>query len=221
MPGYYVEKLAAERLKQCYDLAPERIRRYLEAEIRFVLDRLDEGALVLELGCGYGRVLQRLGEKCRVAAGIDTSAASLQMARELLPDAGRFPLFEMNASALGFRSGRFDAVVCIQNGLAAFNVDRHRVMAEAVRVARSGGTVLFSSYAERFWEERLAWFEDQAEQGLLGEIDREATGDGVIVCRDGFRAGSVSEAEFAAMTAGMSSSIIEVDGSSLFCEIVK
>ncbi len=28
----------------------------------------------------------------------------------------------------------------------------------------------------------------QTEHGLLGEIDEEATGDGVIVCRDGSRA---------------------------------
>jgi hypothetical protein len=37
MPGYYTDKLAAERLHACYDLAPPRIKAYLEAEIEFVL----------------------------------------------------------------------------------------------------------------------------------------------------------------------------------------
>jgi len=37
MPGYYIERLAAERLRACYDLAPPRTKAYLEAEIEFVL----------------------------------------------------------------------------------------------------------------------------------------------------------------------------------------
>jgi hypothetical protein len=37
MPGYYTKRLAAERLRACYDLAPPRTKAYLEAEIEFVL----------------------------------------------------------------------------------------------------------------------------------------------------------------------------------------
>jgi hypothetical protein len=37
VPGYYSERLAAERLRACYDLAPPRTSAYLEAEIEFVL----------------------------------------------------------------------------------------------------------------------------------------------------------------------------------------
>jgi hypothetical protein len=40
MEGYYARGLAGERLRRCYELAPDRVRRYLEAEIRFVLSRL-------------------------------------------------------------------------------------------------------------------------------------------------------------------------------------
>ena len=69
-------------------------------------------------------------------------------------------------------------------------------MAEALRVTRSGGNILFSSYAEQFWTERLNWFRQQADQGLLGEIDEKATGNGVIVCKDGFKANTVRPEEF-------------------------
>jgi hypothetical protein len=31
MQNYYAENLAAERLRTCYDLAPPRVRAYLEA----------------------------------------------------------------------------------------------------------------------------------------------------------------------------------------------
>jgi hypothetical protein len=39
LAGYYTERLAAERLRACYDLAPPRTKAYLEAEIEFVLAR--------------------------------------------------------------------------------------------------------------------------------------------------------------------------------------
>ena len=81
--------------------------------------------------------------------------------------------------------------------------------------------VLFSSYSHRFWVERLKWFEIQAKEGLIGEIDYHATGNGVIVCKDGFRATTVDAGRFRSLAAalGLVPNIIEVDGSSLFCEL--
>jgi len=55
MSSYYTEKLAAERLRACYDLAPPRTKAYLEAEIQFVLQKMFPSMVVLELGCGYGQ----------------------------------------------------------------------------------------------------------------------------------------------------------------------
>jgi len=178
---------------------------------------------VLELGCGYGRVLQKLLPKAQNVVGIDTSRESLLLAQRILEGNAPCHLLEMDAAALGFREGSFDVVVCIQNGISAFKADQRQLIAEAVRVARRGGTALFSSYAEKFWEERLKWFRRQAEYGLVGEIDEDASGDGVIVCKDGFRATTVGPADFVSLTTrpGITPQIHEVDGSSIFCEIKK
>jgi 2-polyprenyl-6-hydroxyphenyl methylase/3-demethylubiquinone-9 3-methyltransferase len=222
MPGYYAEKLAAERLRSCYDLAPPRVKTYLAAETAFVLECVSSSMLVLELGCGYGRVLERLVPRAGTVVGIDTSLPSLLMARNYLGQAPSCHLAAMDAASMGFADRVFDLTACIQNGLSAFHVSQPRLVAEAVRVTRSGGRVLFSSYASGFWEERLRWFELQAAAGLIGEIDDAATGNGVIVCKDGFRATTVSPERFRGLAegAGLVPRIFEVDGSSLFCEMI-
>ena len=88
-------------------------------------------------------------------------------------------------------------------------------------MTRSGSRVLFSTYSRRFWEPRLDWFRAQAAAGLLGGIDEDATGDGVIVCTDGFRAGTVSPEAFLSLVSGLglAATVTEVDASSLFCDI--
>jgi len=222
MPGYYTERLAADRLRACYDLAPPRIKAYLDAEIEFVLSRTAPSMLALELGCGYGRVLQRLLPTVRVAVGIDTSLSSLRMALEYL---GRKPsvcLACMDSVQMGLRDRTFDLTICIQNGICAFAVDQQQLFREAIRVTRSGGLVMFSSYTPQFWQHRLEWFEIQSTHHLIGEIDYQATGNGMIVCKDGFRATTADRAtlEKLAASLGVTPRITEVDGSSLFCELV-
>ncbi len=221
MVDYYSGSLSAERLELCYEVAPPRVRRYLTAEIERVAMTIDPGAAVLELGCGYGRVLAELIGRAAKVVGIDTSAESLELARTRLGDCGECSVLEMDATELEFPDGSFDVVICIQNGISAFGVDRLRLFREAIRVTRAGGRVLFSSYAAKFWGHRLEWFRIQAEHGLIGPIDEEATGDGVIVCEDGFRATTVGGEEFAALAkeCGLVPVITEVDGSSLFCEL--
>ncbi len=221
MPSYYTERLAAERLRACYDLAPPRTRAYLDAETDFVLTRTTPSMVVLELGCGYGRVLKRLLPEVQVACGIDTSLPSLRMVLEYVGRKPSLRLACMDAIRMGFRDRLFDLTICIQNGICAFAVDQRQLFREALRVTRSGGLVLSSSYSARFWEERLKWFEIQSAHHLIGEIDYQATGKGVIACKDGFRVTTADEATFERLAADLRvmPRITEVDGSSLFCEI--
>ena len=127
----------------------------------------------------------------------------------------------MNAVQTAFKSNCFDITVCIQNGISAFRVNQRSLMLEAIRITRPGGSVLFSSYADIFWPYRLDWFRAQAECGLLGEIDETATGNGVIVCKDGFRATTVGPEDFRSLAdeVGMQATITTVDDSSVFCDI--
>ncbi len=221
MSSYYKDKLSAKRLRQCYEIAPLRVQQYLEAEVNHVLQKIHPGDKILELGCGYGRILGRLAQKTGLVIGIDTSPASLFLGQKMLRDMSNCLLLNMNAVQLAFGDRVFDRVVCIQNGISAFHVNHKDLIRESIRVTKPGGTVLFSSYSDKFWDVRLEWFYLQADAGLLGKIDSKKTGNGVIVCKDGFKGTAVRPHQFLSLTAefNVDTKIVEVDESSLFCEI--
>jgi 2-polyprenyl-6-hydroxyphenyl methylase/3-demethylubiquinone-9 3-methyltransferase len=220
---YYDRHLAADRLMQAYEIAPPRVRQYLHAEVDHVLGRIATGHTVLELGCGYGRILASLADKAALVVGIDTSLPSLMLASSGLTGASNCVLACMDASDLALGDARFDCVVCIQNGISAFHVDRRLLLEESLRVTKAGGTVLFSTYSMKFWDARLDWFRRQAGAGLLGKIDSDRTRNGTIVCEDGFTATTVCPEEFIGLTEGLDvkARIVEVDESSVFLEMVK
>jgi len=214
--NYYANQLNAEKLRKVYALAGPRVRQYLQAEIDLLAAMAGSGDQVLELGCGYGRVLSRVGGH---GVGVDLSLDSLELARSTHPDLG-FAL--MDAARLGFGDMCFDLVFGVQNFISICRVPPAELLREALRVTRPGGRVVLASYAAGFWPHRLAWFQRQAEAGLIGPIDKAATGDGVIVGRDGFRATRFGRDAFAALAAAVDcrAKVYEVDASSLFFEVV-
>jgi len=222
MTNYYSNLLNSNQLRKCYEIAPLRVQQFLEAEISFVLSKISTHDMVLDLGCGYGRVSIRLLEKVKKVVGIDISKDNVQLAKEMVGNREQVEFYVMDAIDLKFNDHSFDTVICVQNGISAFNVDPLKLIEESIRVTRKGGTVLFSSYSEKFWNERLTWFQIQSEHGLIGEIDYQQTKNGVIVCKDGFKAVTYSEQEFLELSSNFNvkTTIFEIDNSSVFCEMV-
>lgn len=220
MPDYYSNKLNAGKLLSCYEVAQPRIQQFLEAEIEYVLSKIKHDDHVLDLGCGYGRVAVRLAKISKHITGIDISDENINLAKELYGKKEGLQFFEMDAIDLAFQDEAFDVTICIQNGISAFRVDPFLLIYETLRVTKKGGLIIFSSYSEKIWDERLRWFELQAENGLIGEIDYEQTGDGIISCKDGFKAVTYSENDFINLLSGFGivPEIREIDSSSLFCE---
>lgn len=193
--NYYSENLHASKLQKCYEIAPERIRRLLKEEIDFILQKISVDDVVLELGCGYGRVSVKLAERAKEVIGIDISPDNIELAKNLY-EIDKLQFCVMNAVKLDFPSNMFDKTICVQNGISSFKEDPFLLLTEALRVTKAGGTVLFSSYSGEIWEDRLHWFQLQAEARLLGEIDYALTKDGIIICKDGFKATTYSENDF-------------------------
>ncbi|MBI4342988.1 MAG: class I SAM-dependent methyltransferase [Candidatus Omnitrophica bacterium] len=101
-----------------------------EALLRQVLSRwLSPGSLILDAGCGSGRMLPML-EAFGRPVGLDESLDGLRL--------GGYPrLARASLTALPFSAAAFDAVICLD---AIEHVERDEAaLAELVRVLRPGG----------------------------------------------------------------------------------
>ena len=216
MGNYYAESLNSQKLFQVYDTSIPRVRQYLQAEIDFVRRRLNGRERVLELGAGYGRIVRELAPSCASIVGMDISEESVRLGAAYLQDFPNAELIAMDVHEMHF-SHPFDVILCLQNGLSAMRAD-DAVIQRVLSCLAPGGTAYFSTYSAKFWDHRLAWFQEQADKGLLGELDMEQTRDGVIICKDGFRANTHSPGDFEAIgrNSGLSYEVTEVDESSLF-----
>jgi len=221
--NYYQKNLNASKLQKCYEVAPPRIQQLLTAEIDFILSKISTDDIVLDLGCGYGRVAIELAKHAKRGIGIDISQDNIELAKNLHQQTDNLEFYKMNAVALNFPADMFDVTICIQNGISAFKEDPYLLLTEALRVTKKGGIVLFSTYSDKIWQDRLHWFQIQADEKLLAEIDYEQTKDGTIICKDGFKAITYSGNEFLKLAAGFNveANVYEVDGSVVFCEMKK
>jgi 2-polyprenyl-6-hydroxyphenyl methylase/3-demethylubiquinone-9 3-methyltransferase len=127
----------------------------------------------------------------------------------------------MTARNILFPDQSFDIVLGIQNALSAMKIDPVILVTQAIRVTKKGGKVILGSYSDKIWTDRLKWFIQQSQQGLLGEIDFDKTKNGIIVCKDGFSAATFSSNDFQTLVENrkLKASIEEVDESAIFCVI--
>ena len=220
--NYYDQNLNAQKLYQVYQSKYCGVSQYLEAEISYVKNHLQGTEQILELGAGYGRIMKELAPFCRSIVGIDISRENVEFGREYLKEMENAQLLIMDAHHIQLEAS-FDVILCLQNGLSAMKVEPMEYVKEVMALLSADGKAFFSSYSPNFWEQRVAWFQEQAEKGLLGEIDMDETKDGVIVCKDGFRATthSLEDMDMIGRASGYGSQVPEVDESSIFLVVEK
>ncbi|MEB3884695.1 class I SAM-dependent methyltransferase [Lyngbya sp. CCY1209] len=107
---------------------------------------LPEATEVLDLGCGTGRLLNRLAKEFPQlrGTGFDLSPEMISQAREKNRWGDRIQFIRGNGSELPFPESSFDAVFCTISFL--HYPDPERVLSEVSRVLRSPGTFYLADY---------------------------------------------------------------------------
>lgn len=158
---------ATDQIARLFDLLADGYDRAALRFFPFAADRVAQrlvprpGEKILDVATGTGAVAvalgQRLGGGGRVMA-VDISERMLDRAyanvrRMALHNVDLHP---MDAAALEFRSGYFDAVTC-SFGLF-FLQDMVEALREWRRVLKPGGRLLLTSFGEQAFQPLVAWF---------------------------------------------------------------
>jgi ubiquinone/menaquinone biosynthesis C-methylase UbiE len=108
---------------------------------------LDANDIVLEIGCGIGRVGKALSRECQHWFGADISGGMLAHAARRLSGLANTTLVELATVGLQeFPRDSFDLVYCTIVFMHLLEWDRYRYVEEAFRVLRPGGRCYFDNF---------------------------------------------------------------------------
>lgn len=127
-----------------FDWAPsdsrESVQAVISASLLKMIESLDPSALVLDIGCGPGRVLALLARRGIRCIGLDLSRVSLKLA----VDRYQRPGVVADNVRLPFADGVADAV--ISDGVIHHTEDPQMAFAENWRVLKPGGRMYLAVY---------------------------------------------------------------------------
>jgi ubiquinone/menaquinone biosynthesis C-methylase UbiE len=145
---------------------PKPILDFLDGEKTFLQERLKPGKRILEIGCGYGRLLGLLSDRARKVVGIDFSRSLLKRAKQNTSDLGNLQLFLMDATNLGFADSSFDYALCADSGFGNMPGIENQVLSEIVRVTKPGGQIVISVFSENAKEAQIDNYQRIGLQGI-------------------------------------------------------
>ena len=150
-----------------YTQAVHRVGLWDSERIVF-MQAFEKEAIMLDLGCGAGRIafgLKALGYNDLI--GVDPAENMIANARAINDAEGHGILFEVgDATQLHFEEARFGGVIFGFNGLMQIpkREQRQKAMKEVFRVLKPGGAFVFTSHdremaqRSKYWKkERKAW----------------------------------------------------------------
>ncbi len=133
-------------------------RMVIEMEARELLERIEDGDRVLDVGCGNGYSTVQLCSQKRIRArGVDYVPEMIEQARSRLREMGGTLLgsveFDVgDVSALGEKSETYDKVISTRVIINLGDWSRQlQGLRECVRVLKRGGTLLLSEATLQGW----------------------------------------------------------------------
>ena len=142
---------------KCFITLPSReIGEFLEKETAFVEHFTWEKQRILEIGCGYGRLMKIIARRATHVVGIDFSPMQLTKAELYLEGLDNVAYFSMDADNLGLEENRFDTTVCLNSSLSNMPGIETTVIAEMKRVTKPGGKIILTVLAENAEKAQIA-----------------------------------------------------------------
>ena len=148
-------------VEQGYDLVANQYAQLEGAKewprmrwLRKLLDRLEPGSSILDLGCGSGDPADIEIAKAHSVTGVDISQAQIDLARQKVPS-GTF--MHGDAGSVEFPLGAFDAVAVLYTLECVPRGEHATILSRVHEWLRPGGLLLVSVEAREFQNLRTDW----------------------------------------------------------------
>jgi len=113
------------------------------------LVELDRCEYALDIGCGTGRVLKWLSNKCKAVVGLDIASGMIRVAKKKLEGKINASLLLADALYPPFRDESFDLVTSVFTLEILAYEDLMKTLTEALRILRKGGKFLAISILDK------------------------------------------------------------------------
>jgi len=158
--------------------APEGYKIAFAKEEEFLLENVPKDSVVLDIGCGNGRILKLLATHVKKIIGIDNDPNAIESSKEALKDFPNVEIYFEDAEKMHFDDKSFDVVVCAGATPVNFGDTEERIYSEIKRVLKNEGLFLTSVYNEDALDDRIITYDNYYEG------DYEVKEGGLVVFKD-------------------------------------
>ena len=153
--------------KKFTDNLAKEVRDFFYGDIECIKRFVKPGRNVLEVGCGYGRLLFPLSEKSSKVVGIDFSKKELSQAKRNFRKIKNVKFYYMNATKIHFGKLKFDYVLLMNNALGNMPGIEKKVIGQMIKAAKNGGRIFIRVFSEKAKTAQLKNYKKLGMKGII------------------------------------------------------
>lgn len=141
-------------LYEMLEAAYPEMREWTSRDVEEIKKHLTKNSIVLDAGCGWGRVIKNISPFCNKIVGIDTDAHEIEFAKTYLEDIPNAKLYVEDMKATSFPDESFDVIMCIGNTFGNLAGEKEAALLEMKRLMKKTGKIIISVYAQESTHKR-------------------------------------------------------------------
>ncbi len=163
-------------------LFPKELLEFLRAEEGRIKQYCQDKKprVVLEAGCGRGRIIEVISPYCEQIRGVDYSPAMARFSTKRFKDNPRIRIYQEDISQMHFPNGSFDLEILAFNTLGNTDTNKEKVLLELKRVLRPDANMLISVYSENSREVQCDTYKRLGLDVFKEENSRIYTREGLV-----------------------------------------
>ncbi|MDP1884475.1 MAG: class I SAM-dependent methyltransferase [Candidatus Moranbacteria bacterium] len=127
---------------------PTILQKFFTGDIDFIKNKLTRNQNILEVGCGFGRLLYPLSTVSKNVTGIDFSKNQIQKTANNTKQSKNITVRLMRAEKMNFKNNCFDQSICLNNSLGNMPGIEKQVIQEMKRITKAGGKIIVRVFAD-------------------------------------------------------------------------